>query len=75
IELAAEHLRSARPQSMGSLYWQLNDVWPGPSWSSIDYYGRWKALQFHAKRFYAPVDVVPIRRDGHTTLHLVSDRT
>lgn len=75
IELAAEHLRSARPQNMGSLYWQLNDVWPGPSWSSIDYYGRWKALQFHAKRFYAPVDVVPIRRDGHTTLHLVSDRT
>lgn len=75
IELAAEHLRSSRPQSMGSLYWQLNDVWPGPSWSSIDYYGRWKALQFHAKRFYAPVDVVPLRRDGHTTLHLVSDRT
>ncbi|QNK00116.1 beta-mannosidase [Dyella telluris] len=75
IELAAEHLRSARPQSMGSLYWQLNDVWPGPSWSSIDYDGRWKALQFHAKRFYAPVDVVPIRRDGKTTLHLVSDRT
>jgi len=75
IELAAEHLRSARPQSMGSLYWQLNDVWPGPSWSSVDYYGRWKALQFHAKRFYAPVDVVPIRRDGLTTLHLVSDRT
>ncbi|WP_109123868.1 glycoside hydrolase family 2 protein [Dyella sp. C11] len=75
IELAAEHLRSARPQNMGSLYWQLNDVWPGPSWSSIDYYGRWKALQFHAKRFYAPVDIVPTRRNGQTTLHLVSDRT
>lgn len=75
IELAAEHLRSARPQSMGSLYWQLNDVWPGPSWSSLDYFGRWKALQYHARRFYAPVDVVPMRRDGHTTLHLVSDRT
>ena len=75
IELAAEHLRSARPQAMGSLYWQLNDVWPGPSWSSIDYDGRWKALQFHAKRFYAPVDLVPIRRDGKTSLFLVSDRT
>ena len=75
IELAAEHLRSTRPQSMGSLYWQLNDVWPGPSWSSLDYFGRWKALQYHARRFYAPVDVVPLRRDGHTTLHLVSDRT
>nr|WP_243649290.1 glycoside hydrolase family 2 protein [Luteibacter rhizovicinus] len=75
IELAAEHLRSARPQSMGSLYWQLNDVWPGPSWSSVDYYGRWKALQYHAKRFYAPVDVVPIRRDGRTEVFAVSDRT
>ena len=75
IELAAEHLRSARPQSMGSLYWQLNDVWPGASWASVDYFNRWKALQFHAKRFYAPVDVVPIRRDGKTAVFAVSDRT
>jgi beta-mannosidase len=75
IELAAEHLRSARPQSMGSLYWQLNDVWPGPSWASVDYFGHWKALQYHAKRFYAPVDVVPIRREGTTKVFVVSDRT
>ncbi|HEX7814463.1 beta-mannosidase [Dyella sp.] len=75
IELAAEHLRASRPQSMGSLYWQLNDVWPGPSWSSIDYFGRWKALQYHARRFYAPVSVVPIRRNGTTEVWVVSDRT
>jgi beta-mannosidase len=75
IELAADHLRSARPQSMGSLYWQLNDVWPGASWSSIDYFGRWKALQFHARRFYAPVRVAPIRRAGRTDVFVVSDRT
>jgi len=75
IELAADHLRSARPQSMGSLYWQLNDVWPGASWSSMDYFGRWKALQFHARRFYAPVRVAPIRRDGRTDVFLISDRT
>lgn len=75
IELAAEHLRSARPQSMGSLYWQLNDVWPGASWSSIDYFGRWKALQFHARRFYAPLRVAPIRKDGRTTVFAISDRT
>jgi beta-mannosidase len=75
IELAADHLRSARPQSMGSLYWQLNDVWPGASWSSIDYFGRWKALQFHARRFYAPLRVAPIRRGGRTEVFLVSDRT
>ena len=75
IELAADHLRSARPQSMGSLYWQLNDVWPGASWSSIDYFGHWKALQFHARRFYAPLRVVPIRHDGRTGVFVVSDRT
>ena len=75
IKLAAEHLRAARPQSMGSLYWQLNDVWPGATWSSIDYYGRWKALQYHAKRFYAPLRVVAIRKGGTTHVSLVSDRT
>ena len=75
IQLAAEHLRASRPQSMGSLYWQLNDVWPGATWSSIDYYGRWKALQYHAKRFYAPLRVVAIRKDGKTHVSLVSDRT
>jgi len=75
IELAAGHLRSARPRSMGSLYWQLNDVWPGASWASVDYFNRWKALQFHARRFYAPIAVVPIRRDGMTDVFAVSDRT
>jgi len=74
IELAALHHRASRPYTMGSLYWQLNDVWPGASWSSVDYYGRWKALQFHARRFFAPVAVAASRRDGEIRLTLVSDR-
>ncbi|MFK2856406.1 glycoside hydrolase family 2 protein [Dyella humi] len=75
IQLAAEHLRASRPQAMGSMYWQLNDVWPGASWASIDYFGRWKALQFHARRFYAPMLIAALRNDGNTTVSLVSDST
>ena len=75
IRLAAEHLRASRPESMGSLYWQLDDAWPGITWSSIDWYGRWKALQFHARRFYAPLLIAALRNKGVTTVSLVSDRT
>jgi beta-mannosidase len=75
IELAALHHRASRPVTMGSLYWQLNDVWPGTSWSGIDWYGRWKALQFHVRRFFAPVAVAALRQGGTTTVSLLSDRT
>ncbi|MBP2157912.1 MULTISPECIES: glycoside hydrolase family 2 protein [Asticcacaulis] len=75
IELAGLHHRAMRPRTMGSLYWQMNDVWPGASWSSIDYYGRWKALNYRAKRFYAPLAVGALRRDGMTELNLLSDLT
>ncbi|HZX29478.1 MAG TPA: glycoside hydrolase family 2 protein, partial [Telluria sp.] len=76
IELAALHHRASRPYTMGSLYWQLNDVWPGASWSSIDWFGRWKALQFHARRFYAPVAVAVLRdAGGVTSVSVLNDRT
>jgi beta-mannosidase len=55
IEFAAEGWRREMPKSMGCVYWQFNDNWPCSSWSSVDYYGRWKALHFRAKHFYAPV--------------------
>ncbi|HEY0589158.1 MAG TPA: glycoside hydrolase family 2 protein [Pseudoduganella sp.] len=76
IELAALHHRASRPYTMGSLYWQLNDVWPGASWSSVDWFGRWKALHFHARRFYAPVAVAALRdAEGKISLSLLNDRT
>ena len=60
---------------MGTLYWQLNDCWPAASWASIDYFGRWKALQFHARRFYNDLLIAPIRQDGTTNVYAVNDRT
>jgi len=74
IKTAAEHLRSEMPRTMGSIYWQLNDCWPVASWSSIDYFGRWKALQYYARRFYAPVLVAPVFKDGRIMVHVVSNR-
>jgi len=75
IKLGAEHLRRERPRTMGSMFWQLNDCWPVASWSSIDSFGRWKALQFYARRFYTPILVSPHVEDGDLAVYAVSDRT
>ncbi len=53
IAYAIEHMRRFRGRCMGAIYWQLNDCWPGQTWSSLDYFGRWKALHYFAKRFFA----------------------
>ena len=58
IETAVTYWRSLMPYCMGTLYWQLNDVWPVSSWSSIEYSGKWKALQYAAMHFYT--DLVPL---------------
>ena len=55
IRYGVEHFRRIRGICMGAVYWQLNDCWPVASWASIDYTGRWKALHYYAKRFFAPV--------------------
>ena len=75
IKIGAEHFRRSRPETMGSIFWQLNDCWPVASWSSIDYYGRWKALQYYARRFYAPILVSPHVEDGSVKVYIVSDKT
>ncbi len=55
IKYGVEHFRRNRGRCMGTVYWQLNDCWPVASWASIDYFGRYKALQYYAKRFFAPI--------------------
>jgi beta-mannosidase len=76
IVYAAEHTRRQQPRTEGCLYWQLNDMWPAPTWSSIDCFGRWKALQYLAKRFFAPVLVSGVEdvRAGTVAVHASNHR-
>jgi beta-mannosidase len=73
IRYGVEHWRRNKHRVSGTLIWQLNDCWPVASWSSIDYYGRWKALHYAAKRFYAPV-LLSIEDTGTCMdVHVTSD--
>lgn len=75
IRYGVEHWRRNRERVSGTLIWQLNDCWPVASWSSIDYYGRWKALHYAAKRFYAPL-LLSVLDEGKTMeVHVTSDLT
>ncbi|QUO31658.1 glycoside hydrolase family 2 protein [Faecalicatena sp. Marseille-Q4148] len=65
IRYGVEHWRSNRGRCMGSLYWQVNDCWPVASWSSLDYYHRWKPLHYYAKKFYAPLLLCALEEKGH----------
>ena len=66
--------RRNRPYCMGTLYWQLNDSWPVVSWSSIDYYGNWKAMHYQAKRAFAPVLVDAIKEGDDLNIYVMSDK-
>ncbi len=74
IGTAIEAHRRAMPFCMGTLYWQLNDCYPVTSWSSIDYYGKWKALHYKAQQLYKPVLISPVMKDDNLKLFIVSDK-
>ena len=74
MKAAMEVRRVEKPKNVGSLFWRLDDSWPGASWSSIDYFGRWKAMQYYAQRAFSDVLVVPELKDGSIQVHIVSDR-
>lgn len=65
--------RRNRPYCMGSFFWQLNDSWPVVSWSSIDYYGNWKAMQYQSQRAFAPVLINAIKEGDDLCVYLISD--
>lgn len=73
MRVGVEHWRRNRGRCMGAIYWQLNDIWPGASWSSLDYFGRWKATQHAAKRFFAPVLVSACEEGTNVSLHVTND--
>lgn len=76
IEYGVTGWRREMPRSMGCIFWQYDDTWPGTSWSSVDYFGRWKALQFRARQFYAPLLVSGVADQSRRTVDIwaVSDR-
>ncbi len=68
IRYGVEHWRRNRGRCMGAIVWQLNDIWPVASWSSIDSFGRWKALHYAEKRFFAPV-LLSVEEHGELDQH------
>lgn len=66
LRYGVEHFRRNRGRCMGTIIWQLNDCWPVASWATIDYYGKWKAAQYYAKRFFAPV-MISCQEEGILT--------
>lgn len=73
IRHGIEAHRRNRPYCMGSLYWQLNDSWPVVSWSSIDYYGNWKAMHYQGKRAFAPVLLNAFKEGEDLCIYTLSD--
>lgn len=74
MRMALEAQRRAMPRTMGTLYWQLGDAWPGASWSSVDFFGRRKALHHAVRRAFAPVLVSPVVEGDSVEAWVVNDR-
>lgn len=74
IKFGVEHWRRHRGRCMGAVYWQLNDDWPVASWASVDYFGRWKALHYMAKNFFAPIAGTIARTENTIEAHIQNER-
>ncbi len=74
IKYGVEHFRRNRGFCMGSIYWQFNDCWPVASWSSVDYFGRYKALHYAARKFYAPIAMGLFLENGTLTVNISNEQ-
>lgn len=70
---AAKHFRRNKGRCNGSLWWQLNDCWGCPSWSSVDYFGKWKPLMYAAKRFFSPIALSVRETHSDAEIYLLND--
>jgi beta-mannosidase len=73
MKTAIEAHRRAKPYCMGTLFWQFNDCWPVTSWSSVDYYGNWKALNYQVKRSFEQVLVSVKEEQNGYKIHVIND--
>ncbi len=74
LEMAISSLRLNKPYNMGSLYWQLNDVWPVSSWATVDYYGTYKAAQYRIRQVYEELMIHTLHdtKNGDYTVYIVN---
>lgn len=68
----AEHWRRNKGRCNGALWWQMNDCWGAPSWSSVDYFGKWKPLMYAGKRIFAPIAISLRQADGGIELYVLN---
>lgn len=73
IKNATVHFRQNKGRCNGSLFWQYNDVWNCPSWSSVDFEGIPKALQYKSREFFAPVTVSCKKEKGKAIIFAHND--
>ena len=74
VKMAIEAHRRAMPYCMGTMYWQINDSWPVASWSSTDYYHKWKALHYAVKKVYEPIILTVHQEKKDVVVHAISDK-
>uniref|UniRef100_A0A8C8X6W8 Beta-mannosidase n=1 Tax=Panthera leo TaxID=9689 RepID=A0A8C8X6W8_PANLE len=80
VKIETEFYRRSRSElvdgkghTMGTLYWQLNDIWQAPSWASLEYGGKWKMLHYFARHFFAPLLPVGFEDQDAFFIYGVSD--